>query len=342
MHCLRTGTTEPRRLHGGGLRPCPRLRHSNKRHRRPTSSFRPVTLFRLHVPAATRHASLRSRSPWRIHAEILGIPAFNIRSNIFRRSFMATAQGMAVRTEALSQDTKKAMMSQFLGFMLDAYDMALVLTMAPILVKFFTSPKGTRPGSTSTIIFAIRSPWRPARRLGHFWTLCRQTGPAMPADLTIGGVGVMSLLAGFLPTYAQMGRRLLRAVLHPPVLMGCFFGGEYAVGHTFAIELAPRYRRGAIGGFVQSGFSLGYVLCSSDRGRHFPLLYQGGHGSIRLAHRLHDRGSSGLPGALFSAQPAGISRIRVRSKREGTLKKHRSLTCSSPRNCGTSCRSLPS
>jgi MFS family permease len=45
-------------------------------------------------------------------------------------------------------------------------------------------------------------------------------------------------------------------------LMGCFFGGEYAVGHTFAIEFAPRDRRGAIAGFVQSGFPLGYVFAA--------------------------------------------------------------------------------
>jgi len=45
-------------------------------------------------------------------------------------------------------------------------------------------------------------------------------------------------------------------------MMGCFFGGEYAVGHTFAIEHAPQKRRGAIGGFIQSGFPLGYVFAS--------------------------------------------------------------------------------
>jgi len=44
--------------------------------------------------------------------------------------------------------------------------------------------------------------------------------------------------------------------------MGCFFGGEYAVGHTFVIEHSPRERRGAIGGFIQSGFPLGYVIAS--------------------------------------------------------------------------------
>jgi hypothetical protein len=42
-----------------------------------------------------------------------------------------------------SRQTKMAMASQFLGFMLDAYDMALVLVMAPILVRVFVSPKGS-------------------------------------------------------------------------------------------------------------------------------------------------------------------------------------------------------
>jgi len=44
--------------------------------------------------------------------------------------------------------------------------------------------------------------------------------------------------------------------------MGCFFGGEYAVGHTFAIEHAPQKQRGRIGGFIQSGFPMGYVFAS--------------------------------------------------------------------------------
>ena len=43
----------------------------------------------------------------------------------------------------LSKDTKMAMTSQFLGFMLDAYDMAMVIVMAPILGKIFISPKGS-------------------------------------------------------------------------------------------------------------------------------------------------------------------------------------------------------
>ena len=165
--------------------------------------------------------------------------------------------------QQLSSDTKRAMVSQFLGFGLDAYDMAMVLVMAPILVEVFASPKGSAAWQYITIVFtySITMAARPVGSaiFGHY---ADKIGRRMLLILTIGGVGVMSLLGGFLPTYQRLGvwSYVLFCVLR--FLMGCFFGGEYAVGHTFAIEHAPQTRRGAIGGFVQSGFPLGYVLAS--------------------------------------------------------------------------------
>ena len=55
--------------------------------------------------------------------------------------------------QQLTKDTKLAMASQFLGFMLDAYDMAMVLVMAPILVKMFASPKGSAAWQYITVVF---------------------------------------------------------------------------------------------------------------------------------------------------------------------------------------------
>ena len=165
--------------------------------------------------------------------------------------------------QQLTKDTKLAMASQFLGFMLDAYDMAMVLVMAPILVKVFASPKGSAAWQYITIVFtyAITMAARPigSAFFGHY---ADKIGRRFLLVLTIGGVGVMSLIAGFLPTYAQVGvwSYVIFCVLR--FFMGCFFGGEYAVGHTFAIEHAPQPRRGTIGGFIQSGFPLGYVLAS--------------------------------------------------------------------------------
>lgn len=165
--------------------------------------------------------------------------------------------------QPLSQDTKKAMFSQFLGFGLDAYDMAMVVVMAPILTKLFIAPGGSVAWQYTKILllYSITMAARPvgsaffghyADKIGRRWLLI----------FTIGGVGVMSFLAGFLPTYAQAGGWAYLSFSVLRFMMGCFFGGEYAVGHTFAIEFAPRDRRGQIAGFVQSGFPLGYVLAA--------------------------------------------------------------------------------
>jgi MHS family proline/betaine transporter-like MFS transporter len=161
----------------------------------------------------------------------------------------------------LSSDAKMAMISQFLGFMLDAYDMALVLVMSPILVKVFISPNGSDAWKFIVIVFTY-SITMAARPIGSaiFGRYADKIGRRFLLILTIGGVGIMSVLGGFLPTYAQVGVWSYVVFCGLRLLMGIFFGGEYAVGHTFAIEYAPQKRRGAIGGFIQSGFPLGYVL----------------------------------------------------------------------------------
>lgn len=165
--------------------------------------------------------------------------------------------------QRLSRETRLAMFSQFLGFMLDAYDMAMVIVMAPILTKIFASPKGSETWQYLSIVFtySITMAARPVGSavFGHY---ADKIGRRFLLVLTISGVGVMSLLAGCLPTYQQVGvwSYVIFCVLR--FMMGCFFGGEYAVGHVFAIEHAPQPRRGAIGGFIQSGFPLGYVFAS--------------------------------------------------------------------------------
>src|ERR1700690_3485495 len=165
--------------------------------------------------------------------------------------------------QTLSKQTKMAMASQFLGFMLDAYDMALVLVMAPILVKVFVSPKGSAAWQYIVIVFSY-SITMASRPIGSaiFGRYADKIGRRFLLVLTIGGVGLMSLLGGFLPTYAQVGVWSYVIFCTLRLFMGVFFGGEYAVGHTFAIEYAPQKRRGAIGGFIQSGFPLGYVFGS--------------------------------------------------------------------------------
>ena len=207
--------------------------------------------------------------------------------------------------QRLSRDAKMAMMSQFLGFMLDAYDMALVLVMAPILVKVFISPKGSAAWQYIVIVFTY-SITMAARPIGSaiFGRYADKIGRQFLLVLTIGGVGLMSLLGGFLPTYAQIGAWSYVIFCSLRLLMGIFFGGEYAVGHTFAIEYAPQKKRGAIGGFIQSGFPLGLCAWFAGLCPGFFSDHQRNDDRLWLANRLHDRRHSGVPGTLHSKQPA--------------------------------------
>jgi len=164
----------------------------------------------------------------------------------------------------VSKDAKRAMVSQFLGFGLDAYDMALVIVMAPLLTKVFATPTSSAAWQYLSVVlfYSITMAARPvgAAIFGHY---ADKIGRRFLLILTIGGVGVMSLLSAFIPTREQVGMGvayLVFGILR--FLMGVFFGGEYAVGHAFAIEHAPQPRRGGIGGFIQSGFPLGYALAS--------------------------------------------------------------------------------
>lgn len=169
----------------------------------------------------------------------------------------------ATAEKKMDRGAKMAMVSQFLGFMLDAYDMALVLIMAPILVKVFAAPGGSEAWKYITIVFtySITMAARPVGSaiFGHY---ADTLGRRKLLVLTIAGVGLISFISAFLPTQASCGIWAYVLFCLMRFILGCFFGGEYAVGHTFAIEHSPTHKRGAIGGFIQSGFPLGYVLAS--------------------------------------------------------------------------------
>lgn len=83
--------------------------------------------------------------------------------------------------------------------------MALVLVMAPILVKVFISPKGSAAWQYIVIVFTY-SITMAARPIGSaiFGRYADKIGRQFLLVLTIGGVGLMSLLGGF----CQPTRRL--------------------------------------------------------------------------------------------------------------------------------------
>ncbi len=165
---------------------------------------------------------------------------------------------------AMSKDAKRAMFGQFIGFGLDTYDMATLIVMAPLLTKVFALHDASVAWKYLQIVFLF-SISMAARPLGSafFGHYADKIGRRRLLLITIAGVGAMSLMSALTPT-GHMIRSEVSYIIFGIIrlFMGIFFGGECACGHAFAIEHAPRKRRGFVSGFVQSGFSIGFALAS--------------------------------------------------------------------------------
>jgi MFS family permease len=92
---------------------------------------------------------------------------------------------------------------------MDAYDMAMVIVLAPILSKIFTSPKLSEAGQflMVALLYAVTLVARPlgAAVFGHY---ADKIGRRSLLVVTIGGVGVMSVLCGLIPTPDKIGWQL--------------------------------------------------------------------------------------------------------------------------------------
>lgn len=155
-----------------------------------------------------------------------------------------------------------AILSQFIGFMMDAYDLILVTALTPILATVLLPPSlsKTTVGLLLTLVgYAFALIGRP---LGSaiFGNYADKIGRRDTLMITILGYGIMSALTAAIPTYAQVGWWAFWIYATLRFIFGIFMGGEYAAGHPFAIEYsAPRWR-GFVSGLVQSGFTWGTAL----------------------------------------------------------------------------------
>ena len=127
--------------------------------------------------------------------------------------------------EMLSKDGRKAMWSQFLGFGMDAYDMAMVIVLSPLLAKIFASKNLPEAWQFLAIAFlyAITMAARPVGA-AFFGRYPDKIGRRQLLVVTIGGVGVMSVMCAILPTPDQIGLVVaytLFGVIR--FLMGCFW-----------------------------------------------------------------------------------------------------------------------
>ena len=149
---------------------------------------------------------------------------------------------------ASSRAPAHAVTAAFLGWTLDAFDFFVVVFLIDVLSHEF--------GVTKAAMVATLTATLALRPVGAFifGLLADRYGRRLPLMANIVFFSVVELLCGFAPNYSVF--LALRA------LYGVGMGGEWGVGASLAMEhVSPRWR-GVLSGFLQSGYSVGYLLAA--------------------------------------------------------------------------------
>lgn len=80
--------------------------------------------------------------------------------------------------------------------------------------------------------------------------------------ITILGFSIATFVTGLLPTYAMVGVLAPILLILTRLVQGIFTGGEWGSGAVITMESVPKQKRGLLSGFLQSGFSFGFVLAA--------------------------------------------------------------------------------
>ncbi|MBI5133343.1 MAG: MFS transporter, partial [Thaumarchaeota archaeon] len=162
----------------------------------------------------------------------------------------------------LSKQQKAVVFGSWLGWSLDGYDLVLMLLVIPSVSQlFFPSEDPTFSLLATFATYIITLIMRPVGG-ALFGSFGDRHGRKKAMIITIMGFSIATFATGLLPTWQTVG------VLAPALLIllrfaqGLFAGGEWASGAVITMETAPRHARGFLSGFVQSGFTLGFLIAS--------------------------------------------------------------------------------
>ena len=89
-----------------------------------------------------------------------------------------------------------------------------------------------------------------------------RAGRRAALTLTVGLMGVATMLIGFLPTYDTLGVWAPLLLILMRLVQGFSGGGEWGGAATFLVEFAPTGRRGYIGSWQQFSVGAGFLLGS--------------------------------------------------------------------------------
>ena len=135
---------------------------------------------------------------------------------------------------------------RILGWVLDALDVFVVVFFLDTLAAQLKVPKMSIVWTISVTLAM-----RPVGAL-LFGTLADRFGRRKPLMVCVAYFSVVTVLSAFSPNYLFF--IFMRA------LYGIGMGGYWGIGASFAMENAPRKRRGLFSGLMQGGYPFGYLI----------------------------------------------------------------------------------
>ncbi len=161
---------------------------------------------------------------------------------------------------ALRRDERRVVFASALGTTFEWYDFYLYGALADIIGRRFFAELD--PGSGfifAMLAFAAGFVVRPFGAL-LFGRLGDMIGRKYTFLVTILLMGMSTFVVGLLPDYASIGVAAPIILIAVRLLQGLAVGGEYGGAATYVAEHAPRHRRGAYTGWVQTTATLGLLL----------------------------------------------------------------------------------
>ncbi|HSD04776.1 MAG TPA: MFS transporter, partial [Nitrosopumilaceae archaeon] len=162
----------------------------------------------------------------------------------------------------LTKGQKAIVVGSFLGWSLDGYDIVLMLLVIPSVSQLFFPSED--PIFSLLAAFASYTATLIMRPLGAaiFGIYGDKFGRKKSMIITILGFSIATFVTGLLPTYAMVGIFAPALLILTRMIQGVFAGGEWGSGAVITMESVPKQKRGILSGFLQSGFSFGFLLAS--------------------------------------------------------------------------------
>jgi len=162
----------------------------------------------------------------------------------------------------LTKQQKVVIIGSWLGWALDGYDLVLMLfVISSINQLFFPSNDPSLSLLATFATYVVTLIMRPVGG-AFFGNFGDKHGRKNAMIITITGFSLVTFFTGLLPTWQSVGILAPILLIMIRLLQGFFAGGEWGSGAVISMESSPKSMRGLLSGFVQSGFTVGFLFAS--------------------------------------------------------------------------------